>query len=157
MTTPYAPLNPIFNTGLDSGDNILTTLEDSVSEFYICMYDQINCLYDDTFRDDVYGKKTFRMDMLNSVNYLLYYLILIYKERKIDIDNGDDEGNNYYRSLYEIERVRDYFYCKGINIDCALELFNLTYFDDSDGQTQDGIGFMQIEGDGSTCPIFRIK
>lgn len=155
MSIKSAELKSIFTTGIDNGDNILSTLEENIGDFYLCLYEQINCLYDDIFRDEVYGKKTDRIDILASLNYLLFYLILIFQERELDSNNEGDKGSNYYRDLYKIEIVRDYFYCKGIDIDNVLNLFNLSYTNEL--VAQDGINFMEIDGDGITYPVFRIS
>ena len=85
---------------------------------------------------------------------LIMFFKIIHKERLFDISQGNLYVWGYYVEKYCLEKVKDSFYCRGVIID---ELEALWSYWEMNRLTEDGIGHMQLEGDGTIRPIFRIR
>lgn len=100
-------------------------------------------------------------NLLMDLQMLILYLRFIYEERELDfIINGGDYGNQHYRDLYCLECIENKFHCRGVDVEVLTKIFivfNLEEEPSSTGESRDGIGFMQIEGDGSVYPKNRIR
>ena len=134
--------------------------QEKVIESYQYLTDDniLSLITQDIVRDELFGNiDRCRINLLMDIHLLIMYLSFIDKQRIVDriiSTTGEDKGNKYYVELYCIKCIRSKFYCRGINIDVLtkiFELFNLYL----DTDLEDGIGYMQIEGD--TPNINRIR
>lgn len=88
------------------------------------------------------------------LSMLILFFRLIYKERIEDyILTGECRGTEYSEK-YCLEKVKDSFFCRGIDPD-QLELL-FSYWE-MNLLTEDGIGHMAIESVNECIPRFRVR
>lgn len=135
--------------------------QEKMNQAYSIIYEDLNKFYNRTVRDQVFGdNKSCSFKILDLIHHFIFYLDIIDKKRKEYVDiNGSDRINQYYIDQYCTECIRKAFYCLGISTEKLLQIYELYNImpdtEESAEVTNDGIGYMVIDGD--TDPINRVR
>lgn len=88
----------------------------------------------------------------NDLLLLMFFLLFAYieKEEALETSDCDNEVRESIREKYQFDCIRKYFKCYGIDSKKLEAIFGLSE------DPENGIGYMQIEGDGNCKPIFKV-
>lgn len=117
---------------------------DLTNSYYEQVETCIEKAFTNAFTNEVYGRDSeYYFNMINDFSYLLLLLWIMKEDRdNYILINGADrtDGLDYYIEAYHIDCIKEYFFCRGCNIETALNVFgfsDLLYNDE-------GIGFDSI-------------
>lgn len=126
-----------------------TILEGYSADFYNCIQNTLKQLVCDMYAAEQFGNEKLATELANLINdfhYLYGYMVILYFQRLEDAQNSPpcfmDKGNAEYWKEFQLECIRKYFQCKGVNITSLYNSFDL-YPATTLGP--DGINFMAIE------------
>lgn len=139
--------NVPYNGNCCRTDIVPTDLEQKTSDYFDCLRDTIWNLIKKMYNAEIFGNNSdSRMyaNMINDYYYLYGYLVIIYYQRIEDALNNppcyEDQGIAYYLQEYDIECIKKYFQCKGVDISSLLNAFDLGSIGEPDG-----VNFMSVE------------
>lgn len=90
------------------------------------------------------GKSDVVYSLINDMHFLLVLLLIIDDEMRNHLEQGNLApwyDKEYYIEKYDLDCIRTYFMCKGIDIQPMLAIIGL-----NSKEYPKGIGFMYIEG-----------
>jgi len=114
-----------------------TVLESYISQSYKLYEDDIMTLHIEQFnQEDICGESKKQFKVLN-YHIATLYVVFIYNDIVSRTNNLLEWS--YFEEKYCVDKYRDAFACKGIDLDKILNIFGLPYV------SSNGIGGMQIE------------
>lgn len=148
-------MSDIYSTIDCCGHPILTDRDEKTIRYFDLLADDHVSLFTKIFNCQVLGKECeCDTDLMVDLLYLFTLLNIIQDEKENDRLNstdGFDLGASFYRDKYNIECIREYFMCRGINIIDVLKIYDL----DRENIYHDGIDYMIIES--TVDPINRVR
>lgn len=129
----------------------ITISEKKRYQSYMILFGNFTRLHESITDKAVFGQD-YKCDakLAADLNMLILFFKMIYEERIAD----QSYDWQHYVDTYCLELVKKAFYCRGVIID---ELEDLWRYWGMTSQEQDGIGHMQMEGDGTNVPVFRVR
>lgn len=126
-----------------------TKLEGYSADYYDCLRKTLQQLICDMYAAEAFGdpvKAKIMANLINDFHYLYGYMVILFLQRQEDAKNDlnchMDKGNAFYWQEFQLECIRKYFQCKGVDISSLYNSFDL-YPKTTLGP--DGINFMSIE------------
>jgi len=121
-------------------------------EFWYIVSSTTNELYSSIISSQLFGKKTNKVCILKMYHRVAFYLDIIQDHRDLDADNGGDQGNEYYREYYCIDRIKKALLCSGISSNLIHKMFDV--YDLNTDLEGEGVGYDHVE---NTSPIITVN